>query len=499
MRRHLLCVLNLLFIVSCTGKTPLKAEIQVQVSSASFVTHPWFLSWGMDSNLIRNHWQTFDFESVKLRTLARGLSPALMRLMGTDGDHMIYVEDGAKIRFNPQKTGFPPSNFTFNSTDWDNINDFVADVGWRMLFGINAQLRHEDTNWDAQNTLEILKHSIKKGYNNNMDFELGNEPDLWQGNPSFVNITAEQLAKDFNYLRHLLDTDLATFFKDSMLLGPDVASGTSAYLAQFLSTIGNAIHAVTFHQYYGGPELKYVDNYTDPVILDSYKRTVAAVKKIVANSPQPELRIWQGETSSTYGAPGNSTIGENYVAGFMLLDKLGVSASMGIELVIRQTYFGFWFALVDADFMPRPNYWTCLLFKQLVGTRVLPTSVIMLDNLPQRMRVYSHCARTDGVQDIPPGAVVVYAMNLNAEAVFFTFDHHLSHSEIDEYLLTPGDEKGLMSAGIKLNGELLQMVNDHTLPELKPRRRPAGATVVTLPPYTYGFYVLPMANAPACL
>ena len=39
---------------------------------------------------------------------------------------------------------------------------------------------------------------------------------------------------------------------------------------------------------------------------------------------------------------------------YRLMDKLGVSAKMGLDLVVRQTYFGFCFALVDENFLPRP-------------------------------------------------------------------------------------------------------------------------------------------------
>ena len=36
------------------------------------------------------------------------------------------------------------------------------------------------------------------------------------------------------------------------------------------------------------------------------------------------------------------------------MDKLGVSAKMGLDVVVRQSYFWFDFALVDENYLPRP-------------------------------------------------------------------------------------------------------------------------------------------------
>ena len=50
---------------------------------------------------------------------------------------------------------------------------------------------------------------------------------------------------------------------------------------------------------------------------------------------------------------------------------------------------------------------------------------------------------------------------------------------------------------VQLNGQPLMMVDDGTLPELKPRPLRAGRTLV-IPPVTMGFYVVKNVNALAC-
>ena len=79
--------------------------------------------------------------------------------------------------------------------------------------------------------------------------------------------------------------------------------------------------------------------------------------------------------SLVVSSAGKTQIDETFVAGFMLIDKLGLSAELGLSLEVRQTFYGFWLALVDQRFEPRPNYWLSLAFKRLVGREVLQVKV----------------------------------------------------------------------------------------------------------------------------
>ena len=53
-------------------------------------------------------------------------------------------------------------------------------VGYRLLFGINAQMRLHYNNsygqgsvWDASNAMELLDYTVSKEYVSNIDFEFG--------------------------------------------------------------------------------------------------------------------------------------------------------------------------------------------------------------------------------------------------------------------------------------------------------------------------------------
>ena len=407
-----------LMTLAASARPPTDAYLTVDLDTAILTTDERYLSLGMDSNLIRDRWKNFDFYSRRLMTLARGLSPAYLRLSGTDADRMIFdpnadncellASGGDKVHGNPP---FPASNFTMTAQDWDNINKFCITAGWRLMFGLNAQLRNGPS-WDPSNAIELLTHAIRNGYATNLDFQLGNEPNGYPGEKYLTPISATQLGKDVTFLRRLLDTDFQAYLSGSIIVGPDIGGDASGqFIVDYLRSVdADVLKAVTWHHYYGGGELKYVENYTDPALLDSYIKHAQVSVETVRKSAQPQVPVWQGETSSTVSPAGNG-IEETFVAGFMLLDKLGLNAKLGMELFVRQTFYGFWFALVDDSLQPRPNYWIARLYKNLVGRHVLNASVSVAGDLnDSRVRMYAHCTARTGAY--PDGTVTVFGMNL---------------------------------------------------------------------------------------
>ena len=207
----------------------------------------------------------------------------------------------------------------------------------------------------------------------------------------------------------------------------------------------------------------------------------------------PKLKSWQGETSSTWGPPG-SDIDMSYVAGFMLLDKMGLNARLGVELFIRQTFYGFWFALVDHALQPTPGFWIALLYKRLVGREVLePHTVISNLINSSSARFYAHC--TSSYANYPQGAVTLYGMNLYEVDIYVKL---LDGFEVDEYVLTPGGYGGITSRLIALNNRILLMPDELNFPPLTPKPLPSG-NPIKLKPKTMGYFVLKNAKAKACM
>ncbi len=86
------------------------------------------------------------------------------------------------------------------------------------------------------------------------------------------------------------------------------------------------------------------------------------------------------------------------------MDKLGVSAQEGLGVVMRQTFYGAHYGLIDYNNHPNPDYWLSYLHKQLVGQHVL--SITLKDQQfgtkPERInlsvshdiRLYAHCTKS---------------------------------------------------------------------------------------------------------
>ena len=109
----------------------------------------------------------------------------------------------------------------------------------------------------------------------------------------------------------------------------------------------------------------------DPDTLDDLITEIQKVQYIMKESGASSLKLWLGETSSAYGG-GVPGVSDSYIAGFMWLDKLGIAARLQHNVVIRQTFYGGSYSLINTKTLdPFPDYWSSFLYKKLVGSRVL--------------------------------------------------------------------------------------------------------------------------------
>lgn len=60
-----------------------------------------------------------------------------------------------------------------------------------------------------------------------------------------------------------------------------------------------------------------------------------------------------GETASAYGG-GAPEYSNKFISTFIWLDKLGLSARNGIDLIVRQSFFKGYYALLYNDYSPAP-------------------------------------------------------------------------------------------------------------------------------------------------
>ena len=199
----------------------------------------------------------------------------------------------------------------------------------------------------------------------------------------------------------------------------------------------------------------------------------------------PGKPVWLGESGNAQcgGEPGVSDV---FAGGFWWLDELGRMARHGEPFVVRQTLSGSSYGLIDdATLTPRPDYWTSVLWRRLMGTKVLAVT----PSSDPLLLMYAHCTRAGA-----SGSITLAVENLDRQtAVSIPLD--TLAGEADVYELSSPD---VGSAEIDLNGVALQANDDGAPPPLNPRILTHADTVV-FGPATYGFVVLPGAGAPACL
>ncbi|XP_060590905.1 heparanase-like [Ruditapes philippinarum] len=286
-------------------------------------------------------------------------------------------------------------------------------------------------------------------------------------------VPPEQLAKDFAHLKEIVRSHPS--FRNCVIMGPSIAAMSvywrKGFFYSFMSAGGgDAVTAATFHQYYEDGAIAKLEDFYNPDVLNIlYGEIQTGVN--LTRAAGSTANVWLGETSSAWrgGAKGLS---DRYVAAFMWLDKLGMSARDGINALIRQTFYGGNYSLLDHETCdPHPDYWLTLLYKLLVGNKVLR---VTSPDSRGKIRAYAHCTQTTKSPK----------------------DFAKKHTGGMFKFSLPGGNS-ILSKHVKLNGEKLQMVDDKTLPNLL---RPVKTTSqVSIPAMSYSFIVLPDAQLPVCM
>lgn len=431
----------------------------------------------------------YDFGRPRLRALAAELAPAFLRIGGSDADRVFYDMTDEPIAEEDLSEGF---EFVLTAKQVDGIFEFSEVLGFDVMFTLSAGpgVRDEQGGWTPDMASDLLEYVTTNRYEVTL-WELGNEWDRFEiilgvsGRPE-VAIPA------FAALRELL----GEFQEDFRLGGTSGAYWPS--IGELIPTFGPFMEAgggsfldvVTWHYYPTQSERGGVLR-TDPwergILLDPEQLDIALkwADDVIAyrDAYVPTLPVWLGESGHAQfgGQPGASDAFEGTL---WWLDQLGALATRNIQVSVRQTLSGSNYGLLDdVTLDPRPDYWASVLWRRLMGSRVLDVGRTDASDL---VRVYAHCSYGR------PGAVTVLAINLDADHSVRIEVDGLPTANKELYLLT---SEGLDSHDIMLNGTILRD-EDGELPALGPELVGDGPAVV--PSLGIAFIVYPDADAPAC-
>lgn len=477
--------------------------------------HPKGLTWGQNASIM-----TIDLENPRLRALSAAMSPAYLRIGGSEGDDAVYDIDGACAR-SRGGSGVPDRAYCLSMTRWRDILHYAHDTGLSVAFGLNVMYGRNCTvrcspqpcsarvvppcsGWDPTNAVALIEHTAALLKADGLagalaGFEVGNEKEH--------ALSPRDYADCMKVVRAAIDRLWPDSATRPLLIGPD-ENPRADWLHAMLDAGGHVADVVTYHLYAGyGLDPSLQKELVDPGFLDFTRLIGSDIARVVAKAA-PHAQIWVGETAAAWHS-GEAGITDAFESGFWFVDQLGVLASMSHAAMCRQCFVGGNYSMlgVNDGFAPRPDYWTGLLFKRLMGDTVLTsyqTEPAVTPYYPS-MRGYLHCSRGHRggaafafLNTDPDTHYEIKLSGLNTDGSQFKSTLREEFVLSSPGLGPPGKHQSTLSSRhVELNGVLLELGKGNAVPTLRGRRKDGGNFVA--PPRTYGFVIYPEANAHACM
>jgi hypothetical protein len=425
----------------------------------------------MDAHLFQYR-PPIDLTSARLQALAAALGPAYLRVSGTWANTTYFADSD-------QPPSFPPSGFKgiLTRQQWLNVVRFSQSVNAQIVtsFAVGAGNRDVAGVWMPDQAQSLLTFTRSTG-GKVAAAEFMNEPDLGAMGGAPVGYDAAAYGRDFKRFYLLMKRTSP----DTTILGPGTAGQTPA-VPELLAASGREVDAFSYHYY--STVSKRCGGKSAPETALSEDRLsgtdqARSFNQALRDRFEPGKPIWLTETADA--ACGGDPWAATFLDTFRYLDQLGRLARAGVQVVMHNTLAASDYGLLDEKTLePRPNYWAALLWRQLMGTRVLEAGLPIQTGL----HVYAHCQRET------PGGVSLLVINTDRKA-----SHSLTLStESELYRL---DAASLSDGEVRLNGAVLKLSADGELPAI--RGAPTAADPAIFGPATISFLAVPTAANSAC-
>ncbi|KAL4633568.1 hypothetical protein ACB092_04G131900 [Castanea dentata] len=451
-----------------------------------------------------------------------------IRIGGSLQDQVVYNVGNLRYRCHPfrkMKDGlFGFSKGCLYMRRWDELNHFFSKTGVIVTFGLNALYgRHKlkgnawGGDWDSSNARSLMKYSISKGYKID-SWELGNE---LSGNGVGASVGAELYGKDLIKLKIFMNDLYKTSKSKPSLIAPG-GFYDQAWFAKLLQVSGsNVVNLVTHHIYNlgAGNDPSLVKNIMDPSFLSKISETFNSLQQTIQHNG-PWASAWVGESGGAYNSGGRH-VSDSFMDSFWYLDQLGMASKFNTKAYCRQTLVGGNYGLLNtATFVPRPDYYSALLWHRLMGKGVL---AVRTGDSPH-LRSYAHCSKgragitlllinfsnqtrfVINVENLMNGNLPANGRKIQSQnSVVHSIKKTVAWVGIkasdgplyrEEFHLTPKDGN-LHSETSVLNGVPLVLTDHGEIPKLAPVLNNVHSPLY-IAPYSISFIVLPNFDAPAC-
>ena len=189
-----------------------------------------------------------------------------------------------------------------------------------------------------------------------------------------------------------------------------------------------------------------------------------------------------GETASLQNGGGDG-VSNSFQSTTWLYDQLGQQGDIGVARMLRESLTNSRYATVNGtDGSPFPDFFSTVLWRQVVGNRVLAPVVVMaggqrVDNRGQSLRFYARCARAPSATHAPAEVVLVVVNLSPTVARSLVVGGARAGSKKKEWLLTASNwqQPGTnvwdwgRSKLVALNGATLRLTGTGDVPVMAPR------------------------------
>lgn len=427
-----------------------------------------------------------DLTNSKLRALTKALGPLYIRYSGTTANSVYFHDSDAP----PPRVA--PAGYTVLLTReaWKGAVNFAKAVDGKILtsFSNSEGVRDANHAWTPKMAGPWMAYTRSIG-GELYAAELFNEPNAPEPPRIPKGHTAEEYARDFaafsEFMRQAAPSvKLAGPGTAKMGVGgiPSIEWVTSEDYAT--ANPAPKFDIISYHYY---PALAERCAPPDSPQGMSAERALSAdwlarpdkefqQQKMLRDRNAPGAPIWLTETGGA--ACGGLRWQPTFLDVFRFSDTHARLAKQGLDAIFTHALISGSNGVIDEKtFEPNASYWSALLWRKLMGTKVLNAG----PNQPD-LHLYAHCQR--GVQ----GGVTLLALNLENAPKTLRIG-----GGAQLYALTNPD---VQSKTVLLNGKALALSPAGVLPVTTPLA--VNGSHVTLAPTSVNFITLPQARNPAC-
>ncbi|MGO9266709.1 MAG: hypothetical protein ACLQBA_17820 [Candidatus Binataceae bacterium] len=443
---------------------------------------------GMDPALYQYR-PPIDLKSPRLRELAAALGPAYMRVSGTWANTTFFADaDPAPKEAPPGFTGVLTRN------QWRGVIEFAGAVDAMIVssFAVGSGVRDAQGVWTPAQARLILDYTKSIG-GRIAAAEFMNEPTLAAMGGAPRGYDAAAYGRDFKVFQAFVRETAP----DMLILGPGsvgetvgpwgLAYGSLPVLktGDLLAATASPVDAFSYHHYgassqrcatFGMPGTTAAAALSEEWLART-EQTLAFYRKM-RDEFEPGKPFWVTETADA--ACGGNPWAASFLDSFRYLDQLGRLAKQNVLVIMHNTLASSDYGLLnEQDLTPRPNYWSALLWRKLMGATVLESGV----PIQAGMHIYAHCLRGNA------GGVAVLVLNTDKKR-----SRRLSVPLTSKRFTLSTHE--LEGGSVALNGAELRLGAHDRLPALRGLAIAAGT--VTLSPATINFFAVREAHNPNC-